>query len=369
MSAEDRLPQRVAIGLLTKVFPPDLVDDVVDLVGARQRRERDLPAQLTVYFTLALWLFVRSGYEYVIARVIDGMVWARRSSGDRRVPRASSLARARERLGPDVLHRLFETVAGPVATPETAGAFWRGLRVLSLDGTTLDAPDTPDNQHAWGRPNGEASPGRLPQVRLVALTECGTQAVVDATFGPSALEARNLARRLLRHLGPEMMLLTDLHPLDQALWSEAAETGANLLWRVPSTPLLTVRNRLSDGTYLSYLNSASRPERRPPVRVINYTIAGEGEPYSLVTTLTDPGQAPWLELAVLYSERWRLSALTDALDPDRHGAKVTLRSRTAHGIAQEIWAMFCVHQAIRDLINHASMAGGVGPERIRFTTA
>jgi hypothetical protein len=369
MSTEDRLPERVAIGLLTKVFPPDLVDDVVDRTGARHQRERDLPARLTVYFTLALWLFLRSGYEYVMTCVIDGLVWARWSPAVRRVPRASSLARARDRLGPDVLHRLFESVAGPVGTPETQGAFWRDRRVLSLDGTTLGVPDTPDNNHAWGQPNDETGLARLPQVRVLALAECGTHAVIDATFGPYAIENRHLLQRLLHRLEPGTVLLADLGPVDQTVWTQAAATGADLVWRVPSDPLLPVRHRLVDGTYLSHLVPGSAPTERPPVRVINYRIAEEGEPISLITTLTDPEQAPWIELAMLYPQRWRLSVLTASFETGRRGAELTLRSRTAHGIAQEIWAMFCVHGAIRDLVSRPSATAVIGPERIRFTSA
>jgi hypothetical protein len=367
---EDRLPQRIAIGLLTKVFPPNLVDDVVDRAGARGQRERELSARLTVYFALALWLFVRSGYEYVMACVMDGMVWARRSPGGRRVPRASSLARARDRLGPDVLHLLFERVAGPVGTPETRGAFWRERRVLSLDGTTLDVPDTPDNVHTWGRPADQAS-SRLPQVRLLALAECGTQAVIDATFGPYTMGEEQLTRRLLRHFGPETVLLADLRPLDNELWADAVGTGADLVWRVPSDLPLPVRHTLIDGTYLSHLGSGAEPmDERLAVRVIRYTIIDDGEALTLITTLTDPVQAPWIELALLYPERWRLSTAIEALAAERNGAgKLTLRSRTPDGIVQEIWAMFCVHHAIRDLIGHpATFANGIGPDRIRFNT-
>jgi hypothetical protein len=47
----------VSVGSLTKAFPPELVDQVVATTGTRERRRRLLPARLTVYFVLALWLF------------------------------------------------------------------------------------------------------------------------------------------------------------------------------------------------------------------------------------------------------------------------------------------------------------------------
>jgi hypothetical protein len=59
------LPDRVAIGVLTKTFPPELVDAVIDEAQAREQRKRSLPARPTTYFTLAMWLWREHGYEEV----------------------------------------------------------------------------------------------------------------------------------------------------------------------------------------------------------------------------------------------------------------------------------------------------------------
>ncbi|WP_179855727.1 transposase domain-containing protein, partial [Paractinoplanes atraurantiacus] len=75
-AARDRLPDRVAIGVLTKTFPPELVDAVIDQAKARELRKRSLPARLTVYFTLAMWLWREHGYEEVLRQLIDGLGWS-----------------------------------------------------------------------------------------------------------------------------------------------------------------------------------------------------------------------------------------------------------------------------------------------------
>ena len=54
---EDRLPGRIAVGVLTKVFPVDLVDEVVAAAGVREQRIRVLPARLVVYYNLAMIVF------------------------------------------------------------------------------------------------------------------------------------------------------------------------------------------------------------------------------------------------------------------------------------------------------------------------
>lgn len=354
MSTEDRLSQRLAIALLLKAFPPDQVANVIDRVGAREQRDRDLPATVTVYFTLALWLFPESGYEHVMARVTDALAWAGCRPSERRVPRASSLARARDRLGPHALRALLGNMTRPTDTAEAVGAYWRGMRVVSADGMTLETPDTPENLHAWGRPVGERSVGRLPQLRLFTLAECGIETVVDAALGPCALADGDLLRQLLGHLGPGMVLLADLGALDHDLWNATAETGSALVWRVPVGSAPPAHRRLSDGTYLSYPEAPTVPENRPRwLRVINFSVDGEAREHSLVTTLTDPIRAPWRELAMLFLERWRLPTMTGAFDPDWCGAQ-RLRSRTALGVEQEIWALLCIMNVIRNLLGPAS---------------
>jgi hypothetical protein len=125
-AAADRLPDRVGIGVLTKAFPPSLVDDVIDEVGVRERRRRALPARLTVYFVLALWLFMGQGYDAVLRHLVEGLRWTRQGWGRWTVPSTGSITNARVRLGPQVMRSLFARVAGPVGASGMPGVFWRG---------------------------------------------------------------------------------------------------------------------------------------------------------------------------------------------------------------------------------------------------
>jgi hypothetical protein len=325
-----------------------------------------------VYFTLALWLFSSSGYEYVMARLLEGLAWAQRERYRYQVPRASSLARARERLGADALYLLFKRVAGPVGTPETRGAFWQNRPLVSWAGATLDVPDSSENDYTWGRALDQTMAHTSPCVRLFALAECGTQAVIDATFGPYHMEERQLARRLLRHIRAEMVLLADLRSGDLGLWTDAVDTGADLLWRIPPGHL-PARHTLPDGTYLTYIDQG-RPSTlgSTAIRVIDFTITneyGELEPYSLATTLIDPDEAPRSELAQLYGARWDLQDAIGTFTFKPQGtARVKLRSTKPEGIAQEVWAMFCVYQAIRDFSAQALGPGAPAKSKISFSS-
>jgi Insertion element 4 transposase N-terminal len=188
-----RLSDRVAIGVLTRTYPPALVDQVLTVCGRVERRHRLLPARLVVYYVLALALFAGVAYEEVLRCLVEtlrGAAWwpnPRAPWRTWRIPAKSALVQARARLGAAPLRLLFEQAAQPLATEHTPGAWYRGLRVLAIDGSCLDVADTPANAAAFGRPGTGRGQGvgAFPQVRLVALAECGTHASPRSRSGPT----------------------------------------------------------------------------------------------------------------------------------------------------------------------------------------
>lgn len=246
-----RLPDRIAIGVLTQTFPPELVDRVIAATGRGEQRQRLLPARVVVDYTLAICLFTQAGYEEVMRLLVEGLSWARRWQGRWQVPHKSSIARARARLGPAPLRALFAEVARPLATRKTKGAWYRGWRLMALDGTTLDVPDTPANVAAFGRPGGGRGQGAFPQVRLVGLVECATHAVVDAAMGGLHLGERSLAPSLGRSLRRGMLLLVDQGLCSLELWRTLQATGAELVWRCRQDVKLPVLAVFADGSWAS----------------------------------------------------------------------------------------------------------------------
>jgi Insertion element 4 transposase N-terminal len=169
------ITDRIALGALTSTFPPELVDRVVAATGRAEQRRRLLPARVVVvYFVLALALYSHAAYEEVMRCLVEGLGWAVRARQGRRswpywhVPGASALGEARERLGAEPLKVLFAQAARPLATVATRGGWYRRWRVLVLDGTCLDVPDTPENAAAFGRPGSGRGEGKgaFPQVRV-----------------------------------------------------------------------------------------------------------------------------------------------------------------------------------------------------------
>jgi transposase IS4-like protein/DDE family transposase len=382
-----RLSDRVAIGVLTRTYPPALIDQVLAQTGRGERRHRLLPARLVVYYVLALALFAGIAYEAVLRCLVEalrGAPWwpnPREPWRTWRIPAKSALVQARARLGAEPLRGLFEQAAQPLATAQTQGACYRGLRLVAIDGTCLDVADTPANAAAVGRPGTGRGQGvgAFPQVRLVGLAECGTHAITRVAVGPCTVGETTLAPQVLAGLGPGMLALADRGLMSIELWRQALATGAQLLWRVKTgqgSPALPVDQVLADGSWRSRLgvtSERSHQRRREPilVRVIDYTIDDPGRPGHrqhdrLVTSVLDPAQAPAAELAALYHQRWELEGALDELKCHQRGPRAILRSKTPEGVEQEVYAHLLVHYAIRALMHQAALDARTDPDRLSF---
>jgi transposase IS4-like protein/DDE family transposase len=376
---DQRLTDHISIGVLTRVFPLELVDRVVAEAGRTEARSRLLPARVVVYYVLALALFAQASYEEVMRNLVEGLSWATGWCRAWKVPTKAALFKARARLGPEPLKELFKAVATPLATHGTKGAWYRQWRTMSLDGTCVDVADTPANDAAFGRPGtGRGSGvGAFPQLRLVGLAECGTHALVDVAVAGCRTGETTLAREVLGSLGPGMIVLADRGFYSFALWNEAHRSGAELLWRTKSTHNLPVEERLADGSYLSRvfeIKNFKRSGTGVPVRVIEYTLKDPGRPqveaaYRLLTTILDPDAAPADELAALYAQRWEIESALDELKTHQRGPRMVLRSKLPDGVIQEIWGHLCVHYAIRWLMHTVALEVDADPDRLSFTRA
>jgi hypothetical protein len=73
---DQRLSGHISIGVLTRVFSPELVDRIVTELGRTEKRRRLLPARVVVYYVLGLALFSDSSYEEVMRLLVEGLSWA-----------------------------------------------------------------------------------------------------------------------------------------------------------------------------------------------------------------------------------------------------------------------------------------------------
>lgn len=384
--SDRRLSDLVSVGVLTRVFPPDLVDEVIAEAGRTEQRNRSLPARVMAYFAIGMAMHSEGSYEDVLSQLADGLAWSSGWSEHYTLPSKSAIFQARQRLGPEPMKALFERVAVPLGKPATAestgtpGTWLAGRRLVAIDGLCLDVADTVENDAFFGRPGvnkGEQS--AFPQARVVALAECGTHAMFAAEVGRYSDSEGAFAERLLPRVLPGMLLLADRGFFSYALWRKASATGADLLWRVRTDrggPTPIHLEDLPDGSWLGHLqqthSAAARAAEPMPVRVVDYKIDdGRTNPeiYRLFTTLLDPDEVSATDLAAAYHQRWEVESTFDELKTHQRGPRLVLRSKSPDLVQQEIWGHLCCHYAIRTLMADAAHHSGHDPDRMSFVAA
>lgn len=377
---ERRLSDLVSVGVLTRVFPPELVDEVIAEVGRTEQRHRSLPARVMAYFSIGMALYSEGSYEDVLAQLTDGLSWASGWTETYTPPSKSAIFQARARLGAEPLAALFDRVAKPIGGEYTPGVWLAGRRLVAIDGLCLDVADTTVNAEHFGRPGvNKGEQAAFPQARVVALAECGTHAVFAAKIGTYADSEATLAEQLLRRLEPGMLLTADRGFFSYALWRKASATGSDLLWRIrtdKAAPKPVHLEDLPDGSWLAHLrqthSAAARREEPMLIRVIDYAIDDgrqNPETYRLFTTILDPDEVSATDLAAAYTQRWEIELTFDELKTHQRGPRTVLRSKSPDLVLQEIWGHLCCHYAIRSLMTEAATHSGHDPDRVSFVAA
>ena len=376
------LPERVDVahlistGVLASVCPRALIEEVLAHTGKASQRERLLPAPAVVYYVMALALWREAPLEEVLRVVCEGLQWLGGGAPGALQASKSAISQARTRLGPEVMKQLAERVLRPLARPEALGAWYRGSRLMAVDGSCMDVADEAVNAEHFGYPAASRGQSAFPQARVLGLVECGTHAVVAASIAPYAHSERVMAAELLpTKLTSDMLVLADRGFYGFKLWQKACATGAKLLWRVPSNLKLGVEQELADGSSLSTVYDSEDHARRrgQRVRVIDYTLQDSATPvqgsYRLVTNILDPDAAPALELAALYHERWEIESVFDEFKTHMRSTSTVLRSKTPELVEQELWGLLLAHFAVRQLMEQAAWREQLDPDRLSFTHA
>jgi len=374
------LGDRPLLEAVRAAIPDGAVQAAIEATGTRERRRRLLPTSLVVTLVVAMGLWAAESVRHALAVVVDG--WREgpaAAAAGWQVPTSAAIGRARHRAGARLLRVLFHAVAGPLATAETRGAFLAGPRLMAVDGTTLEVADTPGNAHAFGYPGTGRSTGRgaFPQLRLVALIETGTHALCDVVLRPCRGGEGPAALRLLRSVGPGMLLLWDRNFHSYRLVQATLARGAHCLGRAKTGLIVAPTELLGDGSFRAQLYPDAKARRRAvgggTVRVIEYaldTAAGPGaERYRLVASLLDARAFPAAALAATYHERWEVETALDEVKVHQWAHPKPLRSRHPREVVQEVYGLLLAHLAIRTVMHQAALRQGVDPDRLSFTGA
>lgn len=361
-----QLPSDQRLAGLKRIIPRKTIQAVLHKTQARQRHCKRLPGWFLVWFVISMGLFCRDS-----SRQVFRWLQSRRVS----VPGRSTLCEARHSLGVAPLRWLADMVVQLLATPQTPGAFYRGMRLMAVDGFVLDLPDQPDLARVFGRPKGGRASGAFPQARVLALCEVGTHGIWKHQIKPLSCGETTMAASVLRHLQPDMLLLWDRGFLSCDNVAQVRAQGAHLLARIKKNLIFQPIQRFCDGSYLAKMYRSAHDRKKDRngivVRIIEYRLndpdrPGHGETHRLLTTLLDPTTDPAKTLIELYHERWELELSIDEIKTHLRDRPV-LRSQTVAGVVQEIEGLLLAHYVVRALMVEAAKRDGIDPRRLSFT--
>ena len=356
-------------------IPSESIASAIESTQSERQRNRKLPTHLVVALIIAMSLWSKDSIEDVLANLVHGLSsqWVRLSQRWKK-PSKSSISEARQQIGPQVMSQLFHLVARPLATEQTPGAFLNGLRLMAVDGTAFDLPDTDANARVFGYPGTRAgTQASFPKARLVLLVEAGTHLITDASLSPYRMGERRKALKLLRSVEPGMLLMWDRGLHSFKMVKATQERGSHFLGRVPKNVKFEVMKTFEDGSFLSWIapdrKSKNKGAERIPIRVIEYTIEEKGveQTYRLITNLMNITAFAALLLAQEYHQRWEVENTLDEFKTHLNGRKTPIRSKYPRGVVQEIYGWLLGHWAVRSLMFQAAQQQGLSPLRLGFT--
>ncbi|HEV2661963.1 MAG TPA: IS4 family transposase [Ktedonobacteraceae bacterium] len=358
---------------LETIIAPQVIQEVLTEYEAWEQREKKLNMQAICSLIMALALYPQCSTREVYRRLLEGL--CEPALQQEEVPTAGALCQRRQQLGVTPLRALFARLARPQALPQTRAAFRFGLRVVAVDGTLENLPDTDANRTVFPyHCLDELSRSPFPQARCVLLMECGTHVIFDAEF--TAVQQGELGSVLTlveRSLTEQMLLLCDAGICCGPLLQGARRKGAHVLGRLDRRSWTKPWVRLHDGSYLVkvYRHGRHQTGESLTARVIEYQVkdpqTGQlSAPIRLITTLLDPTQYPIEALIRLYHERWELEQGIDEFKTHLCLSARTLRSQTPQGVEQELYGLLLTYFAVRTVMYAAALHADWDPDEVSF---
>jgi hypothetical protein len=384
LNPDDKICQQNLLPMFADLIPQQALLEALEAEHAFEQRERRFNMVSVVYLLLGMALLPRKSIQDVLHTLwhpLRQLFPSELRTPHAGLPATSSFIERRYQLSARVLVHLFRIICRPLATHQTPGAFWKGWRLMALDGTLEAVPDTEANARAFGRLTNGKKANPFPQIRGVYLIECGTHAIVDVCFSSCHLHEQRGAHRVLRSVEPGMLLLWDSGNHGYPLLAHAVERGGHVLSRLPAEDRPLLIRQLPDGSWLAALRP--REHARPSchhawilVRIVAYQITTPlqaHQTHRLLTTLLDEERYPAHDLIELYHERWEVELVIDELDTHQRLCQHPLRSKRPVGVIQELYALLLAHYAIRSLMHRAALGGEgaepLDPDRLSFTHA
>ena len=365
--------EHLGVGVLALCFSLQKVTAIIAACDKADKRVRDLPAALMVYYVIALNLFPGVAYQSVLRWLLSGLQWL--GNHQFRVASKEALSNARQRLGALPMQKLHEQMELPMAEKFLPGSYFKDMLLVAFDGSTLALQDTAANAEEFGRSSNQNGDSAWPLARFVALVECGTHLIFAASLGGYKDSEMHLAKSLIPRLRKGMLCMADRLFPGYEIWKQFAATGSHLLWRAKNSLPLEKFEVLPDGSYLAkWLPKEERKKGSEPVivRVIEYRLTNpglaedKGEIYQLITTILDPSVATAAELAALYPQRWEIEITIKEGKTILRKGRITLRSKIPELVKQEFWGIILAHYLVRKMMAQAALDKKRDPDELSY---
>jgi hypothetical protein len=348
-----------------KLIPNRLLKQAIASTSRTRKRNRLLPASFILGALVAWFFLADANLPFIVS-------WLCQNPD--RLPSDSALYRARLRLGWMPIRWLCQRVIRPLADLALdPSAFYDGRLLLAIDGTIFSVADTPTNAHTFGRAKNQHGDSGYPMLRLVALCEVGTHAVLHWLARPFRVAEQTLAARLWQHVPTGALLLGDRNFHCFSLWEAARNGYWDLLIRLQSGPKFAIDTLLCDGSYLSKVfprRGKHKKARAITVRVITYRWTDEkGKIHTsrLLTSLLDAVRHPAAVLMDLYHRRWEQEGVFREIKSALEDRTVQLRAHTPRLVLQELDGLLLGHYVVRWVILQGARERKVSPVEISFT--
>ena len=370
-----RFSDTISFAVISRFIPCDKINSVLDSANKNTKRTRLLPSHIMIYYIIALGFYFESSSREVLRFLLGSFRDLLPKESLISTACKSAISQARTRIGKEPLITLYNEVVRPIAVQNTAGAYYKNKLLVAMDGSSISVADTEENTLYFGKPKYGSSIGltgeaAFPVMRFLSLVEIGTRVAFEVVYSKFSTSEYDLGKMILEKVKPNMLVLADRMFFTYETWKIASEKGADLLWRIKKNAKLDIIEKLSDGSYLSRIHPSEKDKRHNQnginVRVIEYQIKGKDECYRLITTLLDHNEAPALELAALYTQRWTIETVYDELKNHTREKRVFLKSKTPDLAIQEFYGLLLAHYAIRGVMHEAALQAKLPPSELSF---
>ena len=367
---KENISSRISTLLLFTAIPMPVVRAILEQEGKQSRRERKLPADVLVMLIIFMAIYpdynTRGVFEAMYSDIFPGLIPDKCANVGE-----VAISQARQRLGDKVMESLFDAVCKPMAGKDTCGAWYRGWRLMAVDGSEVDLPDEKKILEEYPKHGNDKGDYPFPQLKYAALLEVGSRAYTKVAIGNDRDSEMSLAAKVEEALEPGMLLLGDRYYAGVGNMERISGRHADFLFRARGNINLKPARRLKDGSYLATVkegNCRGRGRRSVLVRVVEYKVkTGRGGRFAavrLATSILDPDAAPAMELANLYSRRWNVETGFREIKSTLRMKQKTLRSKLPGLARQEFWGILLAHYAIKRMIHDAGVANGTAPHDI-----